>query len=409
MSLTLEKNEAELTVFGFGWDDASIDSGEGETEEGSALEDFVNDLEYDPETDTDFSTDDIPGYDPDNPGYDPDTGLPYDLTYDFGENFNWDALAENLNINLDLDGNIDVDQIENLTQEITNLAHNEEAIYNYMTDHVDSTGIPARIRVTNPPDKLEYNDGDEIDYSGIIVCAYSSLTTRTPFIRQEWDGPRHNQIPFSELTFPVAVAERSTGEIMLPEYPKGGDVITITSIAKCRDMIYGLFKKNGLKIRYESTYLEQKTEQGFDECDTTYGDRMLHFYIGRASYEHDEGFDNVTYVQVIITYLTVSIGDTIIAGTHCGRNFYWNINGHREGDEWVVTAVGPFLRSNYDADITFVGGRYSSYVITSTYSYSEYKACNLNIEEVNSSAIPVQWQTEYREEPYEASFEIQVT
>ncbi len=217
MSLNLEKNRARMTVSVRGWNDVVIDSGEGETEEGSVLEDFVTDMEYDPEADPDFSMDDIPGYDPDDPNYDPDNpaydpddpsiGLDYDLTYDFGENFNWDALAEDLDINLDLDGNIDVDQVENLSEKITNLAHNEDVIYNYMADHGDSSGIPARIRVTNPPDRLEYSAGDEIDFSGIIVCAYSSLTTRTPFIRQEWDGPRHNQIPFDQLTFPVTMAE----------------------------------------------------------------------------------------------------------------------------------------------------------------------------------------------------------
>ncbi len=201
MSLNLAIDKARMTVWGEGWNDAAIDSGEGETEEGDVLEDYVNNLDYDPESDPDFDPFDIPGYDP-------DTGLDYDLTYDFGENFNWDALAEDLDINLDIDGNIDVDQIETLTKAIADLANNEEAIYNYMTDHGDSTGIPARIRVTNPPDRLEYNDGDEIDFTGIVVCAYSSLTTRTPFIRSEWGGPRHNQIPFEELTFPVTVATR---------------------------------------------------------------------------------------------------------------------------------------------------------------------------------------------------------
>ncbi len=199
MSLNLEKNKARLTVFGKGWNDVIIDSGEGETEEGIALEDFVDTLQYDPSIDL--------GYDPSlDPDYDPSLDPYYGLNYDFGSNFDWDAVAEDLEVSLDIDGNIDTDLIEELTEDIVNLAQDEDAIYNYMTSHDPSEGIPARIRVINPPDKLEYSEGEEIDFTGIVVAAYASLTTRTPFIMEGAAGPHQNQIPFDQLTFPVTTA-----------------------------------------------------------------------------------------------------------------------------------------------------------------------------------------------------------
>ncbi len=432
MSLNLEKNRARMTVSVRGWNDVVIDSGEGETEEGSALEDFINDMEYDPEADPDFSMDDIPGYDPDdpnydpdnptydpdnpgydpdnpgydpdnpsydpdNPSYDPETGLPYDLTYDFGENFNWDALAEDLDINLDLDGNIDVDQMEILSEKITNLAHNEDAIYNYMADHDPSEGIPARIRVINPPDKLEYKNGDEIDFTGIIVAAYASLTTRTPFIMEGAAGPHHNQIPFDELTFPVTVAENgsdTSGEITFPEYKNSGTV-TMKAYSDPHAVYQSLIKASGFQIVFtENTNTETVMGWELDSPDPEAGEVV---YI--TLYPHSR---NPNYYCLGITqiYKLPAVGEAVTLGSplYTMRNgfiAYARIDGNTlTFYDWATWDIGHWGVS------LFQGIKVSS-------EEKRFSVCGFNAEAgPDTVSIPVQWQTDYREEPYEASYEI---
>ena len=55
--------------------------------------------------------------------------------------------------------------------------------------------LPVRIEVTTPPTKTEYTHGETIDYSGIIVHAYSS------------QGVDMGAVPFNELMFPVTTAQ----------------------------------------------------------------------------------------------------------------------------------------------------------------------------------------------------------
>lgn len=68
--------------------------------------------------------------------------------------------------------------------------------------------IPAFIKVTTPPNTTSYSEGETIDYTGIIVCAYKADGSAFPL--DNGSGTFGNQIPFSELTFPVTIA--TTGE-----------------------------------------------------------------------------------------------------------------------------------------------------------------------------------------------------
>lgn len=63
------------------------------------------------------------------------------------------------------------------------------------TGDIVKTVVPVEIRVITPPTKTDYTDGETIDYSGIVVHAYSST------------GEDMGEVPFGELVFPVTTAQ----------------------------------------------------------------------------------------------------------------------------------------------------------------------------------------------------------
>lgn len=57
------------------------------------------------------------------------------------------------------------------------------------------TKVPTEIRITTPPTKLIYADGETIDYTGIVVKAYYA------------DSGEWGTVPYNELVFPVTTAD----------------------------------------------------------------------------------------------------------------------------------------------------------------------------------------------------------
>jgi len=66
---------------------------------------------------------------------------------------------------------------------------------NPQTGELVEAVVPTEIRVTTLPTKTDYTNGETIDYSGIIVHAYSST------------GQDMGEAPFNELVFPVTTAQ----------------------------------------------------------------------------------------------------------------------------------------------------------------------------------------------------------
>lgn len=64
----------------------------------------------------------------------------------------------------------------------------------------DGKGLPAYIRITQNPTKMDYTDGETMDYTGIVVHAYNS------------DGIDMGAVPFNELVFPVTEVELMDSE-----------------------------------------------------------------------------------------------------------------------------------------------------------------------------------------------------
>lgn len=68
------------------------------------------------------------------------------------------------------------------------------------TGDLEETIIPESIRITTLPTKVNYTNGETINYSGIVVHAYSSA------------GRDLGEVPFNELVFPVTQALASGEE-----------------------------------------------------------------------------------------------------------------------------------------------------------------------------------------------------
>lgn len=74
--------------------------------------------------------------------------------------------------------------------------------------YIEETKIPSAIQITTPPPRVSYNDGDTIDYSGIVVTLYDGNgNVFTDSIYP--DGI----VPFSELSFPVSKAQYEGGGV----------------------------------------------------------------------------------------------------------------------------------------------------------------------------------------------------
>lgn len=86
---------------------------------------------------------------------------------------------------------------------------------------LETKKVPSSIRITTPPTRVEYTDGDLIDFSGMVVKAYKMATGLFTDERYP-DGI----IPNSELDFPVKVATNpiiSFINSLMPVRP-GGEV-----------------------------------------------------------------------------------------------------------------------------------------------------------------------------------------
>lgn len=72
--------------------------------------------------------------------------------------------------------------------------------------YIVETKIPSAIQITTPPPRVSYNDGETIDYSGIVVTLYDGNGNVFTDSRYT-DGT----VPFSELVFPVDKAHYEGG------------------------------------------------------------------------------------------------------------------------------------------------------------------------------------------------------
>lgn len=390
MSLTLGANKARLTVFGYGWAEEVIDSGDATTEEGVLLHSLLTDTS---------------------------SGLDYTIDDFGGVNMDWDKMAEYLDIDMtdgyyigddgteyydyDSDGVYESDlgieydglgeyqlseeSLSELNENLATLANNEEALYDCMMDTGDSTESPARIIVTNPPDVTEYAEGDTIDYTGIVVCAYTSLTTRTPFIQSDWDGPRHNQVPYEELTFPVTTAIKESMLKTISDTTGLSDEVISALPITCDDF---------MSLSYTGLYNSGWKDDPSPFVNAAYTSPIYVFVLLYNGFYSAYLVSKNYFSMTEHSYNVHGNYSGAISGTATevnGKTFYYAtvISGIWESS---MTSISPSANELYGTHITEIG-----YVI-------------LYGEDVGTTvSIPVQWQTDYQTDPYEDTFDITVT
>ncbi len=397
MSIYLSEKKARLTVFGHGWNNEVVDSGDGGTEDGSVIKDISESLGYDfGDVDWDAIADQI-GIDINDGYYVDEDYFPYGYYEGFDGDFYYDydgdgIYTDEYGIEYDGNGEYIASEVlqEKLSQELAQLANDEEALYECMTDHGDSECIPARIIVTNPPDKVEYEEGENIDFTGIVVCAYSSATARTPFIRQEWSGPRHNQVPFKELTFPVTTAKSFTIGAKIKQY----GVVTLgpfDGILEIGSQKAGIYTYSfGAERYWEIEVDEDSIGVFFTRSTSGFGFICASRTNGAiVSREYSTAVENGERVLVDKFYASSK-------STYYGKAAYYSYV--QIGFSGGYKLEGDFLDVK-----TSISDNQSSRKITSGH------IAWLLLYGEKTVPIPVQWQTDYQTEPYEDSFDITVT
>lgn len=95
----------------------------------------------------------------------------------------------------------DLDLIANAVCEMRDYETNNILLERIRPEIYAIVGGPYRIEITTLPTTLVYNDGDTIDFTGMVVTGYNEDDSLWTYYNS--DG----SIPHSALTFPVTVAE----------------------------------------------------------------------------------------------------------------------------------------------------------------------------------------------------------
>lgn len=172
------------------------------------------------------------------------------------------------------------------------------------TGELVETVVPTEIRVTTMPTKTDYIDGETIDYSGIVVHAYSST------------GQDMGAVPFNELVFPVSTADAQS---VYPPTPESGvypgnrtdyenvyDTIFVDSgdnsplnIINSSDYYYTTYYNNGMLWALNETTCESGLRSiwfncKYDDPSNGHYDRLL-VLAGKNHFQGNHHYVNYYY------------------------------------------------------------------------------------------------------------------
>lgn len=234
--LTIAKEKARLTVIGNSYPDTLTDSGLG-LDLSQIIFDILIDLGLDlPDIDPD-DLDDITviiGIDPDteivtleypDPDFDPDIDpddLPDILDYPLPD-LDWDDFIDNLE-----DLGIDPNTLTDLSFTGLNDLGIPELVSLDMDFNIQEDELPASIEIVTPPNKLEYQDGERIDLTGMVVTAKKTDGST-------WTSAKYpnGHIPLGELIIEPTQADANQTEVTI--YTDGEGVVAATVYANVKE------------------------------------------------------------------------------------------------------------------------------------------------------------------------------
>lgn len=232
------------------------------------------------------------------------------------------------------------------------------------TGDIVKTVLPVEIRVTTPPTKTTYTDGETIDYSGIVVHAYSAT------------GTDMGEVPFSELVFPVTIADAQQTD----EWTDGAGLNAMMIAYTSKWYIDGLGRE---KIVYVGQVLgtnsrNEPSAYGSDYAPAT----MLMTRYNGINYGALVTGDDKTYM---FSYGEDTDGD--------GKAYGWRLSGGSS----VHPTKNAFTRLGFEDTLTNLPN--------STVDPTTIDPTNLHV----TQSLPVQWNRTGDGAVLETTFDIQVT
>lgn len=135
------------------------------------------------------------------------------------------------------------------------------------TGEIVTTVLPTEIRVITPPTKTDYADGETIDYSGIVVHAYSSTGTDLGVVQ------------FNELVFPIITAVYDTAKYQ-PDQATVNDTSFLYNNPPVSLPVLIGYGNIYHTAEYNPTYYEESRIEIIESNDIVYG-----FCYGYQDYE----------------------------------------------------------------------------------------------------------------------------
>lgn len=236
------------------------------------------------------------------------------------------------------------------------------------TGEIVTTVLPTEIRVITPPTKTEYTHGETINYSGIVVHAYSST------------GRDMGAVPFNQLAFPETTADVQKTDGWTDGHGLNAMMLYYTPHTT-------ILKDSQVEIIWEGTYYVHGSALGsYEGAQATYGstDTPGTYLVTR--------YNNVNYMSCV-------------AGNG-QRNLFAMTprTGFEDYEGWLLAGgaggsapVGRFAEAPFSDELTNIP--------ISTVNPTTVDPANLQA----TQSLPVQWHRTGDGAVLETSFNINVT
>ena len=247
-------------------------------------------------------------------------------------------------------------------------------------------GIIAAIHIVIKPHKLEYLNGEVIEYDGIHVYALDENGS----VYKDDRYPT-GEIPFDELILPETITDFTKASNVRTERPDHSlsGTVTVTSVGSIMNEINEAETKSGVEIDDEHGYIDQIKASVAQYDGRCVGSARI--WYGQSSYD---GWSPYT----VIIYTGIKVGDTVRINETYNSIAYRTRGTKQEGDKPIKITQMEVVQGNTNLSIgQWTEGGGNSIVSSS-----------LNAESIGDQTIPVQWNNPDSGTTLEDTFDISV-